>query len=157
MRKAEKEIENKTKRESEHHIKMDKTVGALRKFNRKLKAAMAEYDEKMEELNANSNAVLDVSVFLDYIKQEVEAQREALRIHINPNSENEPPDYVDKLTDFIDDKIIKNYTNAVNITRRVESAKILLNIFNKSIELHSEAAEVLGIHVDDMAVNNNNL
>jgi len=123
-----------------HNKMINNIIPKLKKFNDKLKLGIKTYDAKINAGNISDDLMDAVSQFLDYIKISIEASN----LHLEIEEEN-PADYVEKLTEFIDNNLIDNHMNAKNISSRIRTAKVLLNILNHSVKEHKEGAEQLGL------------
>jgi small-conductance mechanosensitive channel len=149
---------NKANEADKSRIKMSSKVAKLREINRQLKKALDMYIEELDNETVSSPLMDAVSALLDDIRESIEQKKDELDgFTIEEDNQYE---YVDELSDFIDDSVIHGYKKAPssNIRNRVKNSEIIINVLVQSIQrnadkLHEAMASnksELAMAIDDM-------
>ena len=126
-------IKDKKKQEEEDNkVKIVSIVVRLRRINNQLKKALEIYDEEVET-NNNSDIVEAVSVFLSTVYDVTQETPEVLEVF--QSYEDNPADYVEELTDYIDENIIKGYkkVSKAELSNRIRISTAIIDVLFKAI------------------------
>jgi hypothetical protein len=137
---ATRKAKEKANKNAENHIKLDKSLGALRVINNKLINALKIYDEKLDKGEVSDDMIDSVSFFLLSIQDALSEGN----LDLNINDDENPADYVERLTRYIKRNLIHNYDKG-NTGKKVKEAVFILNVFRDSVKEHEEAAKELDL------------
>jgi len=116
-------------------LQLSVIIPKLGKIIDNLEEVVSEYKERLDQRNADSDLMTQLSLFLDCIIYNVRLRKDSF---IGLDTEPEDPiDMIENLTTYIKGNIVKGYKVARGVQIRLSVAKTIVSIFNNCITEYS--------------------